>query len=875
MKKIKVLILLILLISIYSFAQNMSSPLNSGSGKSEPAYKNATLSIDARIADLLGRMTLEEKVNYITGGLLATQQNAILGNKRLGIPDFIIAHGPYGMKIREMVDGKVKLIAGTYFPVSIAMAATWNEKMVGEVASAIGKEMNAVGAHANAGPAMNIIRNPITGRSFEYFTEDPFLNGKIATAYTKGIQSQGVAAILKHFACNNQELYRHQIDVTIDKKALNEIYLAGFREAVVHGDAKIIMAAYNKVNGVYSCENKYLLTDVLRDDWGFKGFVLSDWGGIHSTAAAANSGMDVEMPRGYWYGAKLVAAVREGNVSEQTIDKMVSNVLRVVFWSGAFDQGPRYKREVIRSKEQLEVARQASEESMVLLKNDSKVLPFDLSKVKKIAVIGPNGDYGKHFRNGKYGIGLLQGGGSSSLNCLQTSLVTPFQGLKNNAYEGVEVDYAPGCYAESGCGQIPLKYLKAMDGKSEGMTATYYGNDKFKGEPIKEEITRKLSYLWQAELDIPEAGLKMDDKTRFSIVFKSKLTAPATRDYTFEVRNESGSAQLYIDGKLVAENKNGSRVYWNDMGSIKLEKGKEYDFEVKYSKTGDKADLTIGWDYENEMYLRQAKELAKKSDAVILTVGLSGQMGETEEGDRRRLELYPAQERLINEIAKVNKNCAVVIIAGSAIAMDNWLNNVPAVLMAWYPGEQGGNAIADIIYGKANPSGKLPITFPKSINQYPSNFYSLTDAANYSEGIYVGYRFFDKENLKPLFPFGYGLSYTSFNYSNLKFSKMSIKKDESITVSVDVTNNGRVEGADVVQLYLNDMEGSPTEIALKGFRKVNLKPGETKTVNFNVGPEELSEWNSAAKDVVKPGKFSVQIGKSSENIILKGTIEVI
>lgn len=869
-------VFLVLTIATNSIAQNSHSPQDSLSGASQATYKNPKLPIEDRVADLLKRMTLEEKVNYLNGGRLSNEQEAIPGIKRLGVPDFIVAHGPFGMKIRELVDGKVKQRIGTYFPVSIAMAASWNEKMVDEIASAIGQEMNAVGAHANAGPAMNIIRNPLTGRSFEYFSEDPFLTGKVAAAYTRGLQNQKVAAILKHYACNNQELNRHEINVSIDLKALHEIYLDGFREAVVQGDAKVIMGAYNKVNGVFSCENSYLLTDVLRNEWGFKGFVLSDWSGTQSTAAAANSGMDVEMPRVQWYGAKLLAAVKDGKVLESTIDTMVGNVLRVVFWCGVFDQGPLFKKDVIRSNEHLAVARRASMESMVLLKNDSKVLPLDLSKMKKIAVIGPNADYGKHFRNGKYHVGLLQGGGSASLNALQSSMVTPFAGLKNNAAEGVEVSYAPGCYAESGCGEIPVKYLKSMDGMTPGMSLSYFGNDKFEGKPIKEEITRKFSYLWQGELDIPEAGLNMDNKNRFSLQFKSKLTAPATREYTFEVRNEGGFAQLFINGKLLAENKDGNRVFWNDMGTIKLEKGKEYDLEIRFAKKGERADLTFGWDFENDQYLEEAKALAKKSDAVILTVGLSGQMGETEAGDRRRLELYPAQEKLINEISKVNKNCAVVLIAGSAIAMDHWLDKVPAVLCAWYPGEQGGNAISDIIYGKANPSGRLPITFPNSVDQYPSDIYSLTDSTNYKEGIYVGYRFFNKEKLKPLFPFGFGLSYTSFAYSNLRFSKTKFKKEESTTVSVDVTNTGVVEGADVVQLYIHDMESSvPTvEIALKGFKKLSLKPNETKTVSFELGPNELSLWNNEIKKVVEPGKFSVQIGKSSENLVLKEMIEV-
>ena len=513
---------------------------------------------------------------------------------------------------------------------------------------------------------------------------------------------------------------------------------------------------------------------------------------------------------------------------------------------------------------------------MVLLKNENNILPIDTKKNKRIAVIGPNGEYGKHFSNGEYSITMLQGGGSSSLGTKQENLVTPFQGIKNNAPEGVEVVFAPGSYAESGVGNIPLKYLRTPDGK-EGMLATYYGNSDFEGKPVKEEITTELSRVWVGELDIPEAGVDIDDKTRFSIEMKSTLTAPATRNYTFEVRNEAGFAQLFIDGKLLAENKQGSRVYWHDMGNIDLEKGKEYELVVKFAKTGGKADLSIGWDYENVRYLEEAKKLAAESDAVILTVGLSGKMGETEAGDRQRMALFPAQENLINEILKVNKNAAVVIVAGSAVTMDNWLDNAPSVLFAWYPGEQGGNGLADIVYGKVNPAGRLPITFAKSVDQYPDDWYSLTDEIDYKEGVFVGYRWFDKYDEEVLFPFGHGLSYTNFKYSDMDVSVSKTDGKNVVRVKAVVENTGNVDGDEVVQLYVHDVKSSleRPEKELKAFDRIFLKKGEKRTIEFELGDEAFAFWSEAENGwTIEPGEFEIRLGSSSTDTRLSAKINL-
>ena len=846
--------------------------LNYAAAQEIPDYKNPELPIEQRVTDLVSRMTLEGKCYQVVGESVDYNQEALTANERLDIPPFVIVHGPFGGKFKRTPTMQI----GTYFPVSIAMSATWNEDVVEEITAAMGAEMNAWGGHANAGPAMNIIRDPRTGRSFEYFTEDPFLNGQITAAYTRGLQSQKVAVILKHYVCNNQELNRHQLNIKVSERAMREIYFPGFKEAVIKADAKIIMGAYNKVNGTYSCENDFILNQVLRDEWGFDGFVLSDWSGTASTVNAANNGLDVEMPRERYYGKKLVEAVKRGDVSEETLNEMVSNVLRVFFWTGAFDRGPMYETSIMRSPEHLEVARKASAQSMVLLKNENNILPVDLSRNKKIAVIGPNGNYGNHFRNGRYHPGLLQGGGSSSLGTKKENMITPFQGIKDNVPTDVEVVYAPGCYAESGVGNIPAKYLKTPDG-DEGLQMTYYNNANFEGDPLRQETTKQLSYMWSGELDIPEAGRDMDDKNRFSIEFKSILTPPQSRNYTFEVRNESGFAQLFIDGKLIAENKQGSRVYWNDMGDIDLEEGNEYELLVKFAKTGPRADLSIGWDFENEQYLEEAKKLAQNSDMVILTVGLSGQMGDTEAGDRRRMGLFPAQEKLINEIAEVNDNCAAVVIAGSAVTMDSWLHNVPALLYAWYPGEQGGNALADVVFGKVNPAGRLPITFAKSSDQYPDDFYSYTDEIVYDEGVFVGYRYFDKYNKEVLFPFGYGLSYTDFDYSNLDVSVTEKDGENAVIVKAEIKNTGNTNGDEVVQLYIYDKKASVErpEKELKEFRRISLKSGEKKTVEFSLENDAFAFWDDSKKQwTVEPGEFEILVGASSADIRLTGTAQI-
>lgn len=839
----------------------------------EYPYQNSSLSDDERAKDLAARFTLEEKVAFVTGN--KNEKEGVIGSygvPRLGVPNFKIEHGPFGFK--GWYRGGEPKEVGTYFPVSIAQAATWDCDLVERVNAAMGAEMKSSGGQANAGPAMNIIRDPRGGRSFEYFTEDPYLNGEIATAYVKGLQSQKVMANLKHYACNNQEFNRHTVSVNVDERTLREIYLPGFRAAIQKGGAWSVMGAYNKINGVYCCEDPFILTEVLRKDWGFNGFVLSDWAGTHSTAASVNAGMDLEMPNEKWYGKKLLAAVKSGEVKEEQVTRMVENILRGMFWAEAFDTKPTLDKSVLEQPSHLALAREAAAKSIVLLKNDNSTLPLDSKKIKSIAVIGPNGNYGKHYNGGKYDIKLLQGGGSASVDKKRTSMVTTFDALKADSKEaGFSVEYAPGCYAETGCGEIDSKFLKSKDGK-EGLTVSYYQGMKFEGEPRKTSVEQRFSYMWRAALPIPEAGNKEGDSRRFAVAWEGTITAPATRDFIFEARNMSGSAKIYINGELIASNEKGNRLDYFAQGTISMKKGESYDIRAEYIKTGGLADFRLGWDYENDQMMREAIALAKRSDVVVMSVGLSGDMGETEAGDRNTLKLAPTQERLINEIAKVNKNVVVSIVAGSAIGVQNWADNVSSLLMCWYPGQQGGYGLADVLFGRINPSAKLPITFPESLSQYPDDFHSRGTAVEYKEGVFVGYRYFDKEQKSVLYPFGYGLSYTTFEYSNLK---AKVLENNRVRVTLRVTNSGKYDGVEIVQLYVGDKESSePRPLKeLKSFQRVEIKSGKSRDVEFILDSEAFAFWSTSSRNwVVESGDFEISVGGSSDNLPVMTTVKI-
>jgi len=710
-----------------------------------PPYKDPKLAVEARVTDLLKRMTLEEKVAMLAGSGWMESQPV----ERLGIPAIKMADGPMG--VRAWFGGSAVTnaattpkITSTAFPAGLAMAATWDTDLLAQQGKVIGQEVKALGRDMILGPTVNIARQPLWGRNFEGYGEDPYLASRLAIGYIKGVQGEGVIPSVKHFAANNQEFERHRIDEKIDERTLQEIYFPAFQAAVQEGGVWSVMSAYNKVNGLYCAESAYLLHDVLKKQWGFKGFVISDWGSTYSTAATVNAGMDLEMPGGEPMKAwltkpqtqadgndagwltpdKVLPAITAGQISTAAVDDNVSRILRILFTAGLFDR-PHTGGGAVDTPEQRIVARTAAAESIVLLKNAGDVLPIAKS-IHSIAVIGPNAAVAR------------TGGGGSSLVRPGYS-VTPLDGIRERAGNQVQVTYAQG-------------------------------------------------------VSIPGEDASKD--------------SPAART---QLRQDAAAA-------------------------------------------------------------------AAKADAAIVVVGNAPSI-ESEGFDRKTLRLPEGQDELIQVIAKANKNTIVVINAGSPIAMDPWLDAVPAVLMMWYGGQEGGHAIASVLFGDFTPSGKLPVTFPRKIEDTPAygHYPGENLHTEYAEGIYVGYRHYDRGNVEPLFPFGHGLSYTKFDYNDLKVTPEKIGPGRRVQVSMTVRNSGLRAGAEVVQLYLHQAKSSvdrpPQE--LKGFRRVVLTAGQSQTVTFTLDARAMSFWSVAKHAwVAEPSAFDVMVGASSRDIRLKGSFEL-
>jgi beta-glucosidase len=707
------------------------------------AYKNPGTPVEQRVEDLLGRMTPAERARTLAGsGWMES-----FPNERLGIPAIKMADGPMG--VRNWTGSSAVTNAATTspvlttaFPASIGMASSWDVDLVRQEGRVIAQEVKALGRDMILAPTVNIQRTPLWGRNFEGYGEDPFVAARMGVAYIRGVQGEGVIPSVKHFAANNEEFERHRIDETIDLRTLHEIYLPAFKAAVEEAGVWAVMNAYNKINGRYCAENPFLLSETLRKRWGFKGFVISDWGSTYSTAATIAAGMNLEMPGGEpmrrWFarpatqeagnGAgwlteeKVTAAVASGAVKQSTVDDNVRGILRVMFTAGLFD-APHVAGGEVDTPEQRAVARTAATESMVLLKNERGVLPLDGERTRSVAVIGPSAAVAR------------TGGGGSSL-VRPKYAITPLDGIKEAAGPEVQVTYALGV---------------AMQGEDAPRDA-------------------------RAELD-------------------------------------------------------------------------------------------------------EAVALAARSDAAVVVVGYSYKL-ESEGFDRPSMDLPAGQDELIKAVAAANKRTIVVVVAGAPVTMTPWIHDVPAVLYAWYGGQEAGHAVGDLLFGVAVPSGKLPVTFPARIEDSTAHGHYPGENLHveYAEGIYVGYRGFDKRKVEPLFPFGFGLSYTTFEYSGLKISQPTVKEGGTVEVSVQVRNAGTRAGAEVVQLYLRDVEASldRPEKELKGFRRVTLRPGQTETVSFSLDQPAMSFFAPDRNEwVAEPGVFEVLAGASSRDIRLRGEFSLV
>lgn len=718
--------------------------LNAAAASSQVTDKEK-VQMEKRIEKLIKKMTLEEKVGLLHGN----SKFYVAGVERLGIPEWSLSDGPHG--VRAEINRHDWAYAGwtndsaSYFPTGTAFAAAWNPELAYRRGEVLGEEARWRKKDVLLGPGVNIIRSPLCGRNFEYMSEDPYMNSVLAVAYIKGLQSRDVACSVKHFAVNNQETNRTTVDVECSERALREIYLPAFKAAVQEGGALTVMAAYNKFRGEFCAENNYLVCKILRNEWGFDGVYVTDWGAAHSTIPSMEAGLDLEMGtlidkyEDWYYANPLIEAVKSGKIPMSLVDEKVGDVLRVMIKTNVLDPKKRFGPGSMNTKEHQQATYDAAAEAIVLLKNQNNLLPLDFSSIKSLAVIGDNATR-KHSN----------GGLSSEIKAVYE--VTPLEALRAKWGDKVDIRFAQGY--------------------------------------------EKLS--------------------------------------------------TFVEGSNIGQSS----------GTFS-------------SKT-----------QESDALLKEAVEVARTSDVALLVCGLNHDY-DTESFDRLNMDIPYGQVELIQEVVKANPRTIVVMIAGSPLNMAAVDICSPAIVWAWFNGMEGGNALVDVLSGKVNPSGKMPFTTPVSLDQSPAhalgNFPGRDLKVNYEEDILVGYRWFDTKGLPVVYPFGYGLSYTTFNYSNLNTDKKTYDQADTIQATFTLTNTGDREGAEVAQLYVSDPVCSVMRPVkeLKGFKKVFLKPGESRRITLDIPVSSLAFYSEAQSQfVVEPGEFILQLGASTSDIKQKISIDV-
>ncbi len=745
---------------LHSVAALAAFALAAGPGFADtPLYKDSHQPVEARVSDLLGRMTLDEKIALVH----ADSKFTTAAIPRLGIPRRWMSDGPHG--VREDIGPDTWDAAGrtddfaTWMPVGINLAATWNPDMAQAYGTVIGQEALERGKQIMLGPGVNIMRTPLNGRNYEYFGEDPYLAARMAVGYVHGVQSQGVASCVKHFAGNNQERQRGSIDVEMDERTMREIYLPPFKAAVQEGGALAVMSAYNKFDGQYCSQNDLLLNTILKGEWGFQGLVMSDWSGVHDTRGAVLGGMDLEMGTvrpydDYYLARPFREGIEKGFYPVALLDDKVRRNLREMFRVGAFDGRGAGS---LNTAAHQAAARQVAEEGIVLLKNQGDALPLDASKIRSIAVIG----------------------------------------------EDAVQQFASG-------------------GQSAGVKAFY-------------EIT-------------PLAGLVKRVGPQVDVTFSMGYRQPARRGR--RPANATGGRPAAVPGAA-------------DAAGVR---------RVDAPPPANQPDPDL---------LERAVRAARLADVAIVIAGLNHSF-DSEGSDRLDMKLPYGQDELIRRVAEANPRTIVVLMSGGPVEMSSWLPQVPAVVQAWYPGMEGGNALAGILFGDVNPSGKLPCTFPRQLSDSPASALGSYPGSNgvepYTEGLLVGYRWFDTKKIEPLFPFGYGLSYTRFAYSGLRLVRGPEAKGASVegpvvTAAFEISNVGTRTGGEVAQLYVHQEHSSlPRPLQeLKGFRKVFLKPGETQTVTIPLDQSAFAFFDPASHGWrSEKGNFTLVIGSSSRDVRLRG-----
>jgi beta-glucosidase len=795
---------------------------------------------DRQVEGWLAAMTADEKIALVAGTGFDT-----VGVPRLHIPALRMTDGPVGVRVGQ----------ATAFPAAALLAATFDPALVERVGAAIARETKGHGKNVLLGPGVNIARTALGGRNFEYFGEDPELAAHMAVAYLRGVQSQGVLATVKHFAANNQETDRKTISAEIDARTLHEIYLPVFEAAVKDGGVWAVMCAYNRVNGVYACEHPGLLDKILRRDWGFRGLVMSDWGAAHSVAPAIRAGLDLEMPNGEQFSPTAIrGALAKKEIEPAQLDEMVRRQLRAIV-ALHLDEDASVRPEATDTLDHRALNREAARSGFVLLKNDRDILPLDRSKLKRIAVVGPRG-------------GLVDGGGGSA-HVTAIRKVSLVDGLREALGSKVRIDFAPGEITPDGLEPIPASALTPPPGHSgHGLLGEYFVGTERSGTPKLVRVDATVNFHW--ELASPAPGLPEDG---FSVRWTGKLTPPKSGFYALALRSDDGS-RLYVNGKLVVDD-------WGDhaptlkTAEIELVGGKSYDVRLEYFEGIIGASVELLWQRAEKDPLGRVAEVARGADLVIAAVG-DGMGEETEGADRSSLSLPGRQDEIVRLAAAANPNIVVITTSGAAIAMP-WLAKVRAVLHGWFPGQEAGTAFADVLFGDVSPSGKLPVSFPKRREDEPGfgNFPGAAGKVVYQEGILVGYRWYDTRKIEPLFPFGFGLSYTTFVYRDLTVS--SWDPERGVGIRLQVKNTGARRGAEVVQVYVHAAGAGVArpEQDLRAFAKIDLAPDEEREVTLQL-PLRAFAFFDAQKDSwrIDPGAFEIRAGGSSRDIRLRATVNV-
>ena len=799
------------------------------------------------IEQIIAQLSLEEKISLIAGADLWHTVSV----ERLGIPQIRVTDGPNGARGAEGDMAPPSVCT----PVGVALAATWNPQLVQQVGEVLADETRTKGAHVLLAPTVNIHRGPLAGRNFECYSEDPYLTARMAVAYINGLQSKGVSACIKHFVCNDSEFERHSMSSDVGERALREIYLYPFMVAIAEAKPWTVMSSYNKINGVWASENSYTLRQILKGEWGFDGLVMSDWRGTYTDGPAAG-GLDLEMPGpARWMGENVLKMVQSGELSEEIVDDKIRRLLRTIERVGAFES-PQLQPEGSQDKsEHRSLVRQAASEAIVLLKNEHSLLPLAPAQYKTIAVIGQNAIEAP-----------IMGGGSSHVT--PHPAVSPLEAIFDRVAEGTEIKYALGASLYKNLPTLNTEFV-SFEGQA-GMRMEIFDNLELSGAPVVTHLVDRAGLSWSDSFVAPA------NPNKFSARLTATFTAPESGTYAFSI-NGNGLNRLIFDGQTVIDNWNETAREnpWaqSDQGvKLELSEGQECVFQVDFAYEG-----TFPWRMLRinclpplpEDPLGEALAVASQADLVILFAGNTSEW-ESEGFDRPDMELPQNQNELIEQVLKVNPNTVVVLNTGAPVRMP-WVEQVPAMIQAWFGGQEMGNAIADVLFGLVNPSGKLPTTFPVRLQDNPAylNYPGENGHVLYGEGLFVGYRYYEYKDVEPLFPFGYGLSYTTFEYGNVTLSAAEFGPGETITASVNVSNTGDRAGKEVVQLYLRDVNSRLVRPLkeLKGFAKLDLQPGETRQVSFEIEEDALAFYDDALNQwVTEPGTFEIFIGGSSEDL---------